>query len=193
MKMANDLNNCNFIGRLGQEPEIRLAPSGDAIANFSIAVSEQWKDKNSGQKQEKTTWVPVVIFGKLAEVAGQYLQKGSQVFVSGKFQVRKWQDQQGNDRYNTEIVVDNFNGKIQMLGGNQNGQQPANNQNQNSGHRNNGNPQNNRQQGQGGYQQNNSPQKPQQNYQQQAPNRQQNFNQGQPGAPFDDMDDDIPF
>ena len=114
-KMARDLNQCNFIGRLGKDVELRYAASGDAIANFTIAVGESWKDKQTGQKQEKTAWVPIVMFGKLAEIAGQYLQKGSKVFISGKFQTRKWQDQSGADRYSTEVVVDGFSGQMQML------------------------------------------------------------------------------
>ena len=112
----NDLNYCSFIGRLGKDIDLRYTPDGKPIANFSIAVGESWKSK-SGEKQEKTTWVNVVIFGKLAEIAGQYLHKGSKVFISGKFQVRKWQDNEGKDRYNTEIVIDTFNGSMQMLDG----------------------------------------------------------------------------
>jgi len=110
----NDLNYCSFIGRLGKPIDLRYTPDNKAIANFSIAVGESWKAK-SGEKQEKTTWVNVVIFGKLAEIAGQYLNKGSKVFISGKLQVRKWQDSEGRDRYNTEIVIDQFNGSMQML------------------------------------------------------------------------------
>ena len=110
----NDLNYCSFIGRLGKDIDLRYTSDQKPIANFSIAVGESWKAK-SGEKQEKTTWVNIVIFGKLAEIAGQYLKKGSKVFISGKFQVRKWEDQQGNDRYNTEIVLDSFTGSMQML------------------------------------------------------------------------------
>ena len=112
----NDLNYCSFIGRLGKDIDLRYTSDQKPIANFSIAVGESWKAK-SGEKQEKTTWVNIVIFGKLAEIAGQYLKKGSKVFISGKFQVRKWEDSSGNDRYNTEIVLDSFTGSMQMLDG----------------------------------------------------------------------------
>lgn len=110
--MAKDLNHCAFIGRLGKDPETRLMPNGDAVANFSIAVGESWKDRN-GDKQEKTEWVRCVAFRKLGEIVGQYLTKGKQVYVSGKMQTRKWQDKEGQDRYSTEIVVSD----MQMLGG----------------------------------------------------------------------------
>lgn len=109
--MANDLNRCEFIGRLGQDPETRFMPSGEPVVNMSIAVGEQWKDKSSGQKQERTTWVPVVVFGPLAKVCSDYLRKASRIYVAGKFKVRKWQDQSGQDRYTTEIVVN----EMQML------------------------------------------------------------------------------
>ncbi len=103
--MSNDLNLCQFIGRLGNDPEQKAMPNGNAVTNMSIAVGEQWKDKNTGQKQEATEWVRVVAFGKLAEIMGQYLNKGSKVYVSGKMKTRKWQDQSGNDRYSTEIIA----------------------------------------------------------------------------------------
>lgn len=102
--MANDLNRCEFIGRLGKDPEQRSMPNGKAVCNISIAVGETWKDQ-SGQKQERTTWVPVVAFDKLAEIMGQYLTKGSRIFVAGKFSVRKWQDQSGQDRWSTEVIA----------------------------------------------------------------------------------------
>lgn len=105
--MANDLNQCNFIGRLGKDPETRYLPSGDAVTNFSIACG--WKGKDT----EGTEWVRISTFGKLAEICEKYLQKGSQVFVSGRFKTRKWQDKDGQDRYSTEIVAD----RMQMLGG----------------------------------------------------------------------------
>ena len=106
------LNNCAFIGRIGQEPEVRHTQSGDAVANISLACSEQWKDKN-GEKQERTEWVRVTFFGRLAEVVGQYVAKGSLVYVSGKMVTRKWQDRDGNDRYTTEIRAS----ELKMLGG----------------------------------------------------------------------------
>lgn len=111
--MANDLNLCQFIGRLGKDPEISAMANGTAVAKISIAVGESWKDKASGQKQERTTWVPVVAFGRLAEVMGQYLTKGSKVYLSGKFSTRKWQGQDGQDRYTTEIIAN----EMQMLDG----------------------------------------------------------------------------
>jgi len=103
--MSNDLNQCSFIGRLGEDPAQKSMPNGNAVTNISIAVGEQWKDKQTGQKQEATEWVRIVAFGKLAEIMGQYLSKGSKVYVSGKMKTRKWQDQSGNDRYSTEIVA----------------------------------------------------------------------------------------
>lgn len=106
------LNSCSFIGNLGKDPEVRYMTNGDAIANFSIGCNESWKDK-TGEKQEKTEWVRVSAFGKLAEIIGKYLVKGSQVYVSGKMQTRKWQDKDGSDRYTTEIVAN----EMKMLGG----------------------------------------------------------------------------
>lgn len=117
--MANDLNQCNFIGRLGQDVEIKYLPSGEAVANLGIAVGENWKDKQTGAKQERTEWIRAVAFGKLADIMGQYLTKGSKVFISGKMRTRKWQDQSGADRYSTEIVVKD----MQMLDGKQDNQQ----------------------------------------------------------------------
>ena len=112
--MANDLNRCEFIGRVGKI-ESRVTQADAQIVSLSLATNENWKDKQ-GQKQEKCTWVNVVIFGKLAEIASEYVEKGNQLYISGKFSVRKWQDKQGQDRYTTEIVVDSFNGVMQMLG-----------------------------------------------------------------------------
>ncbi len=108
--MANDLNQCNFIGRLGRDVEMRYATNGDPIANFSIAVGRQWKSKD-GEKTEEVEWVRCVAFGKLAGICGEFLAKGSQVFVSGRMKTRKWQDREGNDRYSTEIVCED----MQML------------------------------------------------------------------------------
>ena len=113
--MANDLNQCNFIGRLGADPETRHAPNGDAICNFRIAVG--WKTK----EKEGAEWVRISTFGKLAEICGQYLKKGSQVFIGGKMSTRKWQDKEGRDQYTTEIRAD----QMQMLGGKSDGTQQA--------------------------------------------------------------------
>lgn len=111
------VNKVILVGNLGQDPEIRYMNNGDAVANLSIATSESWKDKNTGENKEKTEWHKVVVFGKLAEIAGEYLTKGSQVYLEGQLQTRKWQDQQGQDRYSTEVVLQGFNGVMQMLGG----------------------------------------------------------------------------
>jgi single-strand DNA-binding protein len=113
--MAGGINKVILVGNLGQDPEIRYTADGRPIANFSIATSESWKDKNSGEKREKTEWHRVVVFGKLAEICGEYLSKGRQVYIEGKLQTRKWQGQDGQDRYTTEIVVDQ-RGTMQMLG-----------------------------------------------------------------------------
>ncbi|WP_428086940.1 single-stranded DNA-binding protein [Candidatus Thioglobus sp.] len=109
------INKVILVGNLGQKPEVKFASNGNAIANISLATSETWTDKNTGQKQERTEWHRVSLFGKLAEIAGQYLDKGSKVYVEGKMQTRKWQDQSGADRYTTEVVVSGFNGTLQML------------------------------------------------------------------------------
>jgi len=110
--MARGVNKVILIGNLGRDPEVRYSPSGSAVTNITLATSESWKDKNSGEKQEKTEWHRVVFFGRLAEIAGEYLKKGSQVFVEGRLQTRKWQDKEGQDRYTTEIVAN----EMQMLG-----------------------------------------------------------------------------
>lgn len=109
--MSNDLNQCQFIGRLGKDPESRFMPTGDQVTSFSIAVGSQWKNK-SGEKQEATEWVNCTAFGKLAEIISQYLTKGSQVFVSGRLKTDKYQAKDGSDRYSTKIIVD----QLQMLG-----------------------------------------------------------------------------
>src|SRR5215216_1933359 len=105
------VNKVILIGNLGADPETRYLPSGDAVANIRIATTDTWKDK-SGEKQEHTEWHRVAFFGKLAEIAGEYLKKGSQVYVEGRLQTRKWQDKDGNDKYTTEIIAD----RMQMLG-----------------------------------------------------------------------------
>ena len=115
--MARSLNKVSLIGNLGGEPEIRYTPSGGAVANISLATSDSWKDKNSGQMQERTEWHRIAIYGKLAEIVQQYLHKGSKVYIEGKLQTRKWQDKEGKDRYTTEIVVDSFTGNLVMLDG----------------------------------------------------------------------------
>jgi len=109
------INKVILVGNLGAKPEIKYASNGNAISNLSIATSESWTDKSTGQKQERTEWHRVSLFGKVAEIAGQYLDKGSKVYVEGKLQTRKWQDQNGQDRYTTEVVVSGFNGTLQML------------------------------------------------------------------------------
>ncbi len=179
--MARGVNKVILIGNLGNDPDVRYTPNGSAVANLSLATSESWKDRNTGQSQEKTEWHRVVIFGKLAEIAQQYLRKGSKIYLEGKLQTRKWQDQQGQDRYTTEVVVDGFSGQMQMLDGRQDA-------------------------GMGGYQQQQAPQQyaaaPQQ--QQAAPAPMQQRQQAPAAAPqqpqqqaqpagFDDFDDDIPF
>lgn len=160
-----------LVGNLGQDPEVKYMPSGGAVANLTVATSESWRDKNTGEKKEKTEWHRVAIFGKLAEVAGEYLRKGSQVYLEGQLQTRKWQDQNGQDRYTTEIVVQGFNGVMQMLGGKQQGGQ---------------------QQGWGQPQQPNNGQPYQQPQQSQPQRNNQPQSQGGPqyDAPPQDFDDD---
>jgi single-strand DNA-binding protein len=111
------INKVILVGRLGKDPEMKTTSNSQMIANVSVATSESWNDKNTGQKQEKTEWHRVTVFGKLAEIVGNHLRKGSQVYFEGKLQTRKWQDQSGQDRYSTDIVVDSFSGIMQMLGG----------------------------------------------------------------------------
>lgn len=115
--MSRGINKVILVGNIGQDPEVRYLPNGGAVANVSLATSESWMDKNSGQRQEKTEWHRIVFFGKLADVVSQYVKKGSKLYVEGKLQTRKWQDQNGNDKYTTEVVVDGFSGQMQMLDG----------------------------------------------------------------------------
>ena len=117
------VNKVIVLGNLGQDPEVRFMPSGGAVANLTVATSESWKDKQTGEQKEKTEWHKVAIFGKLAEIAGEYLKKGSKVYLEGSLQTRKWQNQQGQDQYTTEVVVQGFNGVMQMLDGKPQGQQ----------------------------------------------------------------------
>ena len=109
------INKVILVGNLGAKPEIKYASNGNAISNLSVATSESWTDKSTGQKQERTEWHRVSLFGKVAEIAGQYLDKGSKVYVEGKLQTRKWQDQNGQDRYTTEVVISGYSGTLQML------------------------------------------------------------------------------
>ena len=111
--MARGVNKAIIVGTLGQDPEIRYTANGSAVANISVATNESWKDRQTGEAQERTEWHRIVMFGKLAEIAQQYLKKGSQAYFEGRIQTRKWQDQSGNDRYTTEIVAN----EMQMLGG----------------------------------------------------------------------------
>ena len=110
--MAKGVNKAILVGNLGQDPEVRYMPNGGAVANITIATTESWKDKTTGQQQEKTEWHRVVFFKRLAEVVGEYLKKGSQVYIEGKLQTRKWEDKEGNMRFTTEIVAN----EMQMLG-----------------------------------------------------------------------------
>lgn len=110
--MARGVNKVILVGHLGKDPEVRYSPNGAAIANITIATSEGWKDKQTGEQQEKTEWHRVVFFSRLAEIAGEYLRKGSQIYIEGRLQTRKWQDKEGLDRYTTEIVAN----EMQMLG-----------------------------------------------------------------------------
>jgi single-strand DNA-binding protein len=168
---SKGVNKVILIGYLGKDPDVRYTPQGKAVANLAIATGETWKDQ-SGQEQKKTEWHRVSIFGKLAEIAGEYLRKGSQVYIEGKLQTRKWQNQQGQDQYTTEIVLNPMNGVMQMLGSKD--QSNSNNSNH-------------------GYQRPNSNLNPDGS----AKNprqMQKNQNQSQPMADPDfDFDDDIPF
>ncbi len=121
---SRGVNKVIIVGNLGQDPEVRYLPNGGAVANITLATSESWRDKQSGETKEKTEWHRVVLFGKLAEVAGEYLRKGSQVYIEGKLTTRKWTDQAGVEKYTTEIHV-NVGGTMQMLGGKQEGSQQS--------------------------------------------------------------------
>lgn len=177
---SRGVNKVILVGNLGNDPEVRYMPNGNAVANLSLATSESWKDQQ-GQMQERTEWHKLTMYRRLAEVAGEYLRKGSQIYVEGKLQTRKWQDQQGQDRYTTEIIVD----QMQMLGGRMEGanQGGQGNYSNNAG---------------GGYQ--NRPQpsnQGNQGYGQQSPQQSSGgpSNQGKPpmAEPDFDFDDDIPF
>ena len=111
--MARGVNKVILVGNLGKDPEVRNMPNGNVVANITLATTESWKDKQSGEQQEKTEWHRIVMIRRLGEIAGEYLKKGSQVYIEGKLQTRKWQDNSGNDRYTTEVVAN----EMQMLGG----------------------------------------------------------------------------
>jgi len=128
--MSRGVNKVIIIGRLGQDPEVRYSPQGTAFANMTVATSEQWRDKSTGEQKEQTEWHRVVLSGKLAEVAGEYLRKGSEVYLEGKLRTRKWTDQSGSEKYTTEVLV-GVGGTMQMLGGKQDSsQQPKQQQQQ---------------------------------------------------------------
>lgn len=166
---SRGVNKVIIVGRLGQDPEVRYAPSGTAFANLSVATSEQWRDKQTGEQKELTEWHRVVLSGKLAEVAGEYLRKGSEVYLEGKLRTRKWTDQSGVEKYTTEVLV-GVGGTMQMIGGRQDaGAQHGGGQQQSSGW--------------------GKPQMPQSG----NPSRQSPEAQSKPdGVPMD-FDDDIPF
>src|SRR5246127_4150660 len=114
--MAGSVNKVILIGNLGKDPEVRRLNSGDPVVSFPIATSETWRDKNSGERKERTEWHNVVIFNEnLGKVAEQYCKKGTKVYIEGQLQTRKWQDQSGNDRYTTEVVLQRFRGELQLL------------------------------------------------------------------------------
>ncbi len=127
--MSRGVNKVILVGYLGRDPEVRYTPSGTAVANVSLATTESWKDKQSGEQQDRTEWHRIVFFNRLAEIVGEYLKKGSQVYVEGRLQTRKWQDQGGQDRYTTEIVA----GEMQMLGGRGGANVPPSTSNQKDG------------------------------------------------------------
>lgn len=161
------INKVIIVGRLGKDPEVRYTTDGKAIANLTVATSEKWRDKSTGENREKTEWHRVAMFGRKAEVAGEYLAKGKEVYIEGQLQTRKWQDNNGQDRYTTEIVVQGFQGVLKLLGGG--GQQQG-------------------QQQQGQRQQQGQPQGHQQGQQQYGRQTQATYNE-----PPMDYDDDIPF
>lgn len=121
------INKVIIVGNLGKDPEVRTFQNGGKVCNFSVATSESWKDKQTGEKKEKTEWHSIAVFNEgLADVCEKYLRKGSKVYVEGKLQTRKWQDQSGNDRYSTEVVLQGFDAKMEMLDGKQGGGQSNN-------------------------------------------------------------------
>ena len=188
---SRGINKVILIGNLGQDPEVRYMPSGGAVTNITIATSETWKDKQTNEQKERTEWHRVVFMGKIAEIAGEYLKKGSQVYVEGKLQTRKWQDQSGVERYTTEVLVDSFNGVLQMLGNRQQNQGGNGGQNQQpQGGQNNQRPAQNQQPQGGNGGQNQQPQGGQNN---QRPAQQPQSAPPVYNEPPMDFDDDIPF
>lgn len=177
---SRGVNKVILVGNLGQDPEVRYMPSGGAVANITLATSESWRDKATGEMKEQTEWHRVVMFGKLAEVAGEYLRKGSQVYIEGQLRTRKWQDQSGQERYTTEVVV-NVGGTMQMLGGRQQGGAGGQGGGQQSGGW--GQPQQPQQQPQGSNQFSGGAQSRPQQHSAPAPSNE----------PPMDFDDDIPF
>ncbi len=175
--MARGVNKVILVGNVGQDPVVRYTPGGDAIANISLATSDKWKDQQ-GQQQERTEWHRIVVFGKLAEIAQQLVRKGSKLYIEGKLQTRKWQGQDGQDRYTTEVVVDGFSGVMQMLTRPEGGQQQPQQQ----------------QRPQAQQRPANHPaQQAPQNYQQAPQQRPQGQGNGQPMPGADNFDDDIPW
>jgi len=164
--MARGVNKVILVGNCGKDPETRYTPSGAAVTNISIATTESWKDKNTGERQDRTEWHNVVFFGRLAEIAGEYLKKGSQVYIEGSLNTEKWTDKSGNDRYTTKIKAN----EMQMLGGRGDGNFGGGNNSQ---------------------QQNQQP--AQQQSQQQSQPQQQNAAPAFSGADDNAFDDDIPF
>lgn len=174
--MARGVNKVILVGTCGQDPEVRYLPNGNAVTNLSLATSEQWTDKQTGQKVEKTEWHRVSLFGKVAEIAGEYLRKGAQVYIEGKLQTREW-EKDGIKRYTTEIVVD-MQGTMQLLGGRPEGAQGGQGEQRQQHSQDSAARQQPRQQ------QQSRPQQQQSRPQQQQP---------QPSPDFDSFDDDIPF
>lgn len=193
--MANDLNQVHLIGRCGKDPEVRYMTNGNAVCNVSLATGESWKDKNTGEKVEKTEWHRVVFYGPLAEIVGEYVTKGKQIYIGGKLTTRKWQDKEGKDVYTTEIVCD----QMQLLGGGEGGGQGGGRQ-QSGGGRGQGGGQAEQQRGNGGgrgdgYGDQQARGNNQARGSGQARNQQRGGGNGggKTGTGFDDMDDDIPF
>ncbi len=187
--MARGINKVILLGNIGQDPETRYMPAGGAVTNISVATSEQWKDKNTGQPQERTEWHRVVFFNRLAEIAGEYLKKGGKVYIEGSLRTRKWQGQDGQDRYTTEIVAS----EMQMLSDMQgNAGSPQQRPPQQQGYQQ-PPPQQQPHQGQwaGGHAQQSHQQQHSSPQAQQQPA--QGYAAGGPPNAFDDFDDDVPF